>query len=221
MISGTRGSNWKIVSYGHAISGAIWETCVSPANFHSSDLVWWNSVMGKSIRIMGIDPGSRITGYGVVEKSGSSVKHIDNGAVITSPKMPLGERLLRIHEGLSEVIARYEPETVAMETVFVSKNVSSALKLGHARGVAMLAASQNGLEVHEYAPTEVKKAVVGTGRAEKKQVQEMVRMILGLPEIAQEDASDALAVAICRCHHHNNALAEALAGAKKKGRGRR
>jgi len=150
------------------------------------------------------------------------LKHIDNGAVITSPKAPLGERLLKIHEALREVIARYEPETVAMETVFVSKNVSSALKLGHARGVAMLAASQSGLDVHEYAPTEVKKAVVGTGRAEKKQVQEMVRIILGLPEIAQEDASDALAVAICRCHHHheNNALAEAMARSTK-GRGRR
>ena len=147
-------------------------------------------------RILGIDPGSRKTGYGLVEVRGSKVVHVDNGVILVNLKDPIPLRLRQICEGLQDVIREYRPEEVAIESVFLGKNVSSALKLGQARGVALYAASSFNLPVTEFAPTEVKRAVVGTGRAEKKQVQEMVRILLGLPEVPQEDAADALAVAI-------------------------
>jgi crossover junction endodeoxyribonuclease RuvC len=153
--------------------------------------------------VLGIDPGTRITGWGVIEKRGMTLVHVDNGAIITRSRDPLIDRLKVIHDGLMEVIERHGPTVGGIESIFVSRNVSSALKLGHARGVAMLAAANHGLELAEFAPQAVKRAVVGTGRAEKKQVAEMVRMILGLPEIPQEDAADALAVAIARAHRMN------------------
>ena len=151
--------------------------------------------------MLGIDPGSRVTGYGVVEHAASTVRHVDNGALFLGSDKELSPRLLLIHDGLTAIIERYRPEAVAVEGVFASKNAQSALKLGHARGVALLVAARMGLPVFEYAPAEVKQAVVGHGRAEKRQVQEMVRILLRLPEIAQADASDALAVAICHCQH--------------------
>lgn len=154
-----------------------------------------------SIRVLGIDPGSRKTGYGIVEHSGSSIRHVDNGVIVADVKDTMPLRLRQIYEGLVDVIQEYKPDRVAVETVFLGKNVSSALKLGQARGVALLAAATANLPLKEFSPMEVKRAVAGTGRADKHQVQEMVRMILGLPEVAQEDAADALAVAICRCMH--------------------
>lgn len=154
------------------------------------------------MRILGIDPGSRITGYGLVEKIGNRLRHMDNGAIITDSKAPMPERLQVIYRQLNRIIDEYAPQAVAVERIFVAKNALSALKLGHARGVAMLAGVNAGLPVAEYSAVEVKNAVVGYGRAAKTQVQHMVRVLLALPEIAQEDASDALAVAICHAHCH-------------------
>jgi crossover junction endodeoxyribonuclease RuvC len=159
------------------------------------------------MRILGIDPGSRITGFGLIEKDGNRLIHVDNGAIFTRSDAPLSNRLKTIYDGLTGVIADHAPTMVAVERIFVAKNALSALKLGHARGVAMLAGVNAGLPVAEYTAVEVKQAVVGYGKAAKTQVQQMVRVLLNLPEIAQEDASDALAVAICHAHcHHTNSL---------------
>lgn len=152
------------------------------------------------MRILGIDPGTRITGYGLLEKRGNRLIHIDNGTIRTKPEMVLADRLKVIYDGLCRVIADYAPETMAVEQIFLSNNALSALKLGHARGVVLLAGVNHSLLVHEYTALQVKSAVVGYGKAEKIQVQQMVRTLLALPEIAQEDASDALAVAICHAH---------------------
>ncbi len=154
------------------------------------------------MKIMGIDPGSRITGYGVIRKEGNRLVHVDNGAIFTDSAADFPGRLQRIYEGLSEIIARYAPDVVSVEDVFFANNVQSALKLGQARGAAIVAGVNAGLPVHEYTALQVKQAVVGHGRAAKEQVQQMVKALLGLPEIAQADASDALAVAIC---HANSA----------------
>ena len=150
--------------------------------------------------ILGIDPGSRKTGYGLISKQGNRLIHIDNGAIFTQSAKDFPQRLEQIFTGLSAIIAQYQPEVVAVEDVFLAKNAQSALKLGQARGAAIVAAVNVGLSVYEYTAMQVKQAVVGTGRAEKAQVQQMIKVLLNLPEIAQEDASDALAVAICHAH---------------------
>lgn len=165
------------------------------------------------MRILGIDPGSRITGYGLIDKQGNRLLHVDNGAISTRSNAELADRLQIIYGDLQRVIAEYAPDAVAIERIFVAKNAQSALKLGHARGAAMLAGVNAGLPVAEYSAVEVKSAVVGYGRADKQQVQQMVRMLLKLPEIAQEDASDALAVAIC--HAHSNTVSDLLAGRRR------
>lgn len=157
--------------------------------------------------ILGIDPGSRITGYGVIRKEGNRLIHIDNGALFTDSAADFPGRLKRIFEGLSEIIARYNPQVCAVEDLFFSNNVQSALKLGQARGAAIVACVNAGLPVFEYTALQVKQSVVGHGKAEKTQVQQMVKILLGLPEIAQADASDALAVAIC---HANSSLLKSL-----------
>jgi crossover junction endodeoxyribonuclease RuvC len=153
--------------------------------------------MTEILRIIGIDPGSRITGYGVVEKRGSSFVHIDNGCLTTRTRDPIADRLEQIHVGLSDILAKYRPDAAAVEEVFFAKNVASSLKLGEARGVALLASVQAKIPVFEYATREVKQALTGYGQASKDQIQKMVKSVLALPEVAQEDASDALAVAIC------------------------
>lgn len=165
------------------------------------------------MRILGIDPGTRITGYGVIEQQGNRLRHVDNGAIFTSSDDDLATRLKIIYDGLGRIIVAYAPQVVAVEQIFVAKNALSALKLGHARGTALLAGVNAGLPVFEYSALQVKNAVVGYGRADKAQVQQMVRTLVGLPEIAQEDASDALAVAICHAHSAGlaNRLAETLA----------
>lgn len=150
--------------------------------------------------ILGIDPGSRITGYGIISKQGNRLIHIDNGAIFTQSAKDFPQRLEQIFKGLSAVIAQYQPEAVAVENVFLAKNAQSALKLGQARGAAIVAAVNVGLAVFEYSALQVKQAVVGSGRAEKAQVQQMIKALLNLPEVAQEDASDALAVAVCHAH---------------------
>jgi crossover junction endodeoxyribonuclease RuvC len=153
------------------------------------------------MRILGIDPGSGSTGYGIIETDGSRHRMVLYGAIKTHPKKPFHERLLKIYTDLSELLAREKADMMAIEEVFHATNVQSALRLGHARGIALLVAAQNGLPVYEYSPLEIKSAVVGYGRAEKSQVQGMVRLLLNLPEIpTPDDASDALAIAICHAH---------------------
>ena len=154
-------------------------------------------------RVLGIDPGSRKTGYGVVEQTGNTLRHIDNGVIIVDVRESMSMRLRQIYEGLQDVILELKPDEVAIETVFLGKNVSSALKLGQARGTGMVVAANHNLQVREFSPMEIKRSVAGTGKAQKNQVQEMVKILLGLPEIAQEDASDALAVAIASCMHRD------------------
>ena len=153
------------------------------------------------IRILGIDPGSQITGFGVIEYRGLKPLYIASGCIRVA-KVPLFERLVRIYEGLSEVLTEYDPTMVAIEKIFVHKNVSSALTLGHARGVAVLVMAKAALPIFEYTPRQIKKSVVGYGAAEKTQVQEMMRLLLGLSGVPQQDAADALAVAMC----HGNML---------------
>ena len=148
--------------------------------------------------IMGLDPGTAITGYGLIKYDGSRFSMIDCGCVRTSPEMPMSERLQIIYRELTDVIRQYKPEQFAIEELFFNKNARTALAVGHARGVAMLAASSAGLPVFEYTPLQVKQAVTGFGRAAKTQVQFMVKTILALPEApAPDDVADALAVAIC------------------------
>ena len=169
------------------------------------------------MKVIGIDPGTRIMGYGIVESSGSRLIHIDNGAIFTSPKAPLADRLRDIYEGISKVIDQYKPDAVSIEDIFYSKNVKSAMKLGHARGVGMLAGANKGLDIFEYTPTAIKSAVVGFGRAEKKQVQQMVKILLNLPEVPQEDAADALAAAICHINTAGTTRSQTLLrGANKR-----
>jgi len=155
------------------------------------------------MRILGIDPGSKATGYGFIEQQGNRLLHLDNGAIFTRSNDALPERLQLIYRELCRLIEHYRPEAVAVEQVFMARNPASALKLGHARGVALLAGINAGLPVAEYSALQVKSAVVGYGRAGKNQVQQMTRTLLNLPEIAQEDAADALAVAICHAHSHH------------------
>jgi crossover junction endodeoxyribonuclease RuvC len=153
------------------------------------------------VRVFGIDPGSERTGYGCVEIEGSRHRLIGCGAVTAPRALSFSQRLFAIHRRLVELLDEYRPESVAIETIFYAANVRSALKLGHARGVAVLAAAEAGLAVAEYTPAEVKRAVVGHGRAEKPQVQHMVKLLLGLSAApSPHDAADALAVAICHVH---------------------
>jgi crossover junction endodeoxyribonuclease RuvC len=152
------------------------------------------------MRVLGIDPGSRITGYGIIDKEGNRLVHVDNGAIFTDSQRDFPLRLQRIYRGLTEVIERFSPDAMAVENIFFATNVQSALKLGQARGAAIVAGVNAGLPVFEYTALQVKQAVVGHGRADKQQVQKMLKALLNLPEVAQEDASDALATAVCHAH---------------------
>jgi len=150
-------------------------------------------------RIIGIDPGSRITGYGVIESDGMHSRHITHGTLRLQGEA-LPPRLGQIFAGIGEVIDEYQPTVMAVEQVFVSKNPASALKLGQARGAAICAAASRRLNVVEYTPTRIKQAVVGVGRAQKEQVQHMVQLILSLADRPAADAADALAVALSHAH---------------------
>ena len=157
------------------------------------------------MRVMGVDPGTQVAGWGVVQLQGSRILWIGHGAIRAKPSLPFAERLLAIHAGLTEAIRAHSPDWVSIEEVFYGKNVKAAIKIGESRGAALVCAAQAGVPVAEYAPTVVKKAVVGKGSAHKTQVQEMVRIILGLSEPPSPlDASDALALAICHCHRHRD-----------------
>lgn len=163
------------------------------------------------MRVLGIDPGLRNMGWGIVDSDGARLSHVANG-VVQGVGDSLADRLLALHQGLFKVISQFQPQTVGIEQTFVNKDGASTLKLGQARGVAMLAAAQAGLEIGEYAPNTVKKAVVGVGHAAKAQVDHMVRLQLPGVSPANADAADALAIAICHAHHAQAAghLAQAL-----------
>jgi crossover junction endodeoxyribonuclease RuvC len=153
------------------------------------------------VRVFGIDPGSERTGYGCVETDGSRHRIVVCGAISSPALASFPDKLHRIHSQLTIILAECRPACVAIENVFYSVNARSALKLGHARGVAMLAAVEAGVPVFEYTPAEIKRAVVGYGRADKPQVQHMIKLLLGLAEVpSPHDAADALAVAICHVH---------------------
>lgn len=154
--------------------------------------------------VIGIDPGTRYTGYGVIEKTGNKLTRLTSGRIVAgTSKDPLPQRLAKIHDGLDEVLRAYPPDTGALEGIFTARNAMSSLKLGHARGVAMLSLHLHGLSVNEYAPASIKQAVAGNGRASKDTVEAMVRMLLGIKGALVEDESDALAIAICHCNTAN------------------
>jgi crossover junction endodeoxyribonuclease RuvC len=174
------------------------------------------------VRIFGIDPGSERTGYGCIESDGTRHRVVACGAITTPARAAFPDKLLAIHRSLASLLAECEPAEVAVENLFYAANVRSALKLGHARGVVLLAAVERGLPVAEYTPAEIKRAVVGYGRAEKHQVQEMVRLILGLREVpTPHDAADALAVAICHSHRQATAAVALAAAGGRPPRGPR
>jgi crossover junction endodeoxyribonuclease RuvC len=163
------------------------------------------------MRIFGIDPGSERTGYGCVESDGNRHRLITCGAITAPARAEFPERLLAIHAGLVRLLAESDPDCVAVENIFHARNVRSALRLGHARGVALLAAAATGVPIVEYTPAEIKRAVVGFGRAEKQQIGQMVKLLLGLDAApSPHDASDAVAVAICHIHSCHGAVADAV-----------
>jgi crossover junction endodeoxyribonuclease RuvC len=157
--------------------------------------------------IIGIDPGTRITGYGIIEVHGTTYRTVDCGCVRPPPTLKLSERYLILFNAIEELLIKYCPHALAVETQYVEKNVQSAIKLGMARGAAIIAAKRQGLPVFEYAPTKAKLAVAGSGKASKEQVQGMVKLLLSLKEVpTPEDAADALALAICHAQSYNNAI---------------
>ena len=166
------------------------------------------------MRVLGIDPGSQTTGWGIVEGDGRKYSLIDFGCIRAPSSLKFSTRLLKMCNGLEDVIAKHRPEACALEDAFLATNVKVSMKLGQVRGVVLLVAERAALEIHEYSPRLIKQTVVGYGNAEKHQVQEMVRLLLSLKTIpAPHDAADALAVAICHFHHSTFAqkIAKALA----------
>jgi len=161
--------------------------------------------MRRPIRILGIDPGLRRTGWGVIESEGNRLTFVGCGSVEPPDNLPLARRLLAIHEGLEAVLNDFKPAEAAVEQTFVNKDGVATLKLGQARGVAMLAPAMFGIAVSEYAPNQVKKTVVGTGHADKNQVMVMLKLLLPKAEPASADAADALAIAITHAHHRGSA----------------
>jgi crossover junction endodeoxyribonuclease RuvC len=165
------------------------------------------------VLVLGIDPGTAITGYGLVHEQDDGLILVQCGVVTTPSSQPLPERLQTIYRSLSDVIRRWQPEQAAVEELFFSRNVRTALSVGHARGVALLALVDAGLPIYEYKPLEIKQAVAGYGGADKQQIQEMVRMLLNLERVPQpDDAADAVAVAVCHIHSARMAALIADAG---------
>jgi len=167
------------------------------------------------MRVLGIDPGTVVIGYGVIDSSGGATTVIDCGALSCPARLPIGERLSKLYNQLSEIISRFQPDAVAVEQPFVAKNVRSALAIGKAQAIAILAAANEGIPTYEYTPAQIKQVVAGYGASSKEQIQEMVRIQLGLDEVPQpSDAADALATAICHLRqiHISNLLARSDTG---------
>lgn len=153
------------------------------------------------MRILGIDPGTAIMGHGLIEQRGNILKPLQYGSWRTSPNSPMPERLLSLYKELEAFIKEYQPDVLAVEELFFNRNTTTAISVGQARGIVLLAGAQAGLAVYEYTPLQVKQAVVGYGKADKQQVQHMVKALLGLQEIPKpDDTADALAIAICHAH---------------------
>ena len=167
--------------------------------------------MQQAIRIVGIDPGLRRTGWGVVESQGNALRFVAAGTVRSNDKDPLAARLCQLHDGLNRMLAQQAPDEAAVEATFVNKDARATLKLGQARGIAMLVPALAGLEVSEYAPNAVKKAVIGVGHGDKKQIHMMVRVLIPKAVFDSEDAADALAIAICHAHHRQSAVSRLAA----------
>jgi crossover junction endodeoxyribonuclease RuvC len=170
--------------------------------------------MTQTIRIIGIDPGLRRTGWGVVEAAGNALRFVASGTVRSTDKAELASRLCELHGGLVEVLRFHAPDEAAVEQTFVNKDAAATLKLGQARGVAMLVPALAGLRVAEYAPNAVKKAVIGVGHGDKKQIHMMVKVLMPRAVFEGDDAADALAIAICHAHHRQSVtgrLAAAIA----------
>lgn len=153
------------------------------------------------MRVLGLDPGLRHTGWGIIDVAGNRLRHVADGTVNSSAKAPLHERLAELHDGLVEIIERLAPHEAAVEETFVNRDARATLKLGHARGIGLLAPALSGLVISEYAPNQIKKTVVGAGHAGKEQIQAMVRHLLPLAAPETNDEADALAVAITHAHH--------------------
>ncbi len=163
------------------------------------------------IRILGIDPGLRRTGWGLIEADGNRLIYVACGSLETSDRAELSVRLLTIHDGLIAVIERYQPHEAAVEATFVNNNAAATLKLGQARGIAMLVPAKAGLAVSEYAPNVVKKTVVGAGHGEKAQIRMMIGVLLPKADPQSEDAADALAIAVCHAHHRTSVVLKVAA----------
>lgn len=162
--------------------------------------------MNSTVRIIGIDPGLQRTGWGIIDVTGNRLAFVAAGLVTSPPKAGLADRLLAIFDGLMEVIEAHRPDEAAVEETFVNANPTSTLKLGQARGIAMLAPAKAGLAVAEYAANSIKKSVVGAGHAQKEQIHHMVRVLLPKAEFSGNDPADALAIAICHAHHRESAV---------------
>jgi crossover junction endodeoxyribonuclease RuvC len=162
--------------------------------------------MRGAIRILGIDPGLRRTGWGVIAVAGNALSYVDSGSLMTDERETLAARLLVIHNGLREVVDAHAPDEAAVEATFVNRDAAATLKLGQARGIAMLVPALAGLQVAEYAPNLVKKTIVGAGHGEKAQIRMMIGVLLPRANPGSEDAADALAIAVCHAHHRQNAL---------------
>lgn len=149
------------------------------------------------MRILGIDPGTAITGFGVIDCEGAKFKFVDAGVIRTPKEQPMPERLMTVHDEIAQLIAEFKPDAMSIELLFFARNVTTAMTVGQSRGVIMLAATQAGLPIYEYTPMQVKQAVTGYGKADKKQIQEMVKQLLNLSEVPKpDDAADGLAIAI-------------------------
>lgn len=160
--------------------------------------------MQGTIRIIGIDPGLRRTGWGIIEALGNSLRFVASGTVTSDGDMDLASRLCQLHDGLAEIIHAHQPDEAAVEQTFVNKDATATLKLGQARGIAMLVPARAGLRVAEYAPNAVKKAVIGVGHGDKQQIQMMLKVLMPKAEFKGPDAADALAIAICHAHNRGN-----------------
>ena len=168
--------------------------------------------MTRAIRILGIDPGLRRTGWGLIETLGNRLSFVACGTVETNERSALAERLVAIHNGLSRIVEDFRPHEAAVEQTFVNKDATATLKLGQARGIAMLIPARAGLPVAEYAPNLVKKTIVGSGHGEKAQIRMMIGVLLPKSDPKSDDAADALAIAVCHAHHRASAVLKAALG---------
>ncbi len=170
--------------------------------------------MKETIRIIGIDPGLRRTGWGIIETLGNSLRFVASGTVTSDGEMDLASRLCQLHDGLADVVHSYQPDEAAVEQTFVNKDATATLKLGQARGICMLVPARAGLKVAEYAPNAVKKAVIGVGHGEKQQIHLMLKVLMPKATFKGNDAADALAIAICHAHNRQGMASRlaALAG---------